>query len=425
MKGCTHILNAVYFAPNQIRTCCQRFFRGSELCGDVVLFSTEGLSEEQIAIKIVSSKYELLSLINSEKSDPCNGCHSLVEISGDISISHVSIEDSSVCNMRCSYCSPTYYGGFSSDYNVSKVLRILSNSGALADSVSFFWGGGEPVISKDFEYKLSEVISLPCVNSLRFFSNSLVYSNALASTLSSGKAQLTTSVDAGSENSFASVRGARSLSRVLSNLQKYIRDAKDPLQVTIKYILVHENSSYSELINFIGIYAKYPEFFSTHLQISMDFKASENTIPLLTAALDLYSLYLSAGGRNAYLDDHILHAISRLMVTNNFTSYLKNRPEVLRLEKIASESEWVIVGDGSFANYLASKTYLSSLKPPRACLVFSNDAMGIPNIPSIDIDGILPSDLLVIGSVSYRNKIISRLSNILSRTPNVVYFPVF
>lgn len=427
MKGCSNISRAVYFAPDEVRTCCQRFFRGNELCGDVVLLKVRNLSESEIAQKIISSKQSLLQLINSDSPDPCTGCHSLNDDPESILISHISIEDSTVCNMRCTYCSPVYYGGQTSTYDVSKVLTCLSELGYLSDSCSIYWGGGEPVISQNFADKLRHIIGLQNLASLRFFSNSLIYSEELANVLSLGRGQLTTSIDAGTEATFSTVRKARNIRRVLSHLDNYISRAQNPLQVTVKYILTHENSLYDELESFISLYLSYPNLPLANLQISMDFKEATNSMALLSAALDLFYLYTSrVRGDNAYLDDHILHAISKLMVDNLFNhSSFASRPEVIRLEELARTGEWVVVGDGSFAEYLANNTYLASLKPPRAVVLLDPSSRGIAGLPSISPEEVAPSDSLVIGSVSYRDKILSKLSSALNDSTNIVNYPVF
>ena len=427
MKGCSSIYGAVYFAPDEVRTCCQRFFRGNQLCGDVVLLKTKGLSESEIANQIITAKENLLRLINSDLPDPCTGCHSLTEESHDLLISHISIEDSTVCNMRCTYCSPTFYGGATSTYDVSKVLTCLSSLGRLSDNCSIFWGGGEPVISDNFSSKYAQISSLDCVKSLRFFSNSLIYSQDIANALSSGEAQLTTSIDAGTEQTFSMVRKTRGLARVLSNLDQYIQSSKSPLQVTVKYILSHENSNLEELSSFISLYDDYPNLSRANLQISMDFKESTNSVPLLLSALDLFSQYSSRVEANhAYLDDHILHAISKLMVEEIFIgSPFHQRTETQRLKDLARSSNWVIVGDGSFAQYLAKSTYLASLQPPRAIVSLDSDSTGISGFPTISTDQVEPTDFIVIGSVSYRESILSKLSSASLDLSKVVTFPVF
>ena len=111
MLSCQSINASVYFAPKEIRTCCQRYFRKGQLMGDVKLLKTEGLTALEIARQIIAMKRRLIDDINSSNTDPCTGCHSLSLISPNILINHISIEDSTICNMRCSYCSSTYFGG--------------------------------------------------------------------------------------------------------------------------------------------------------------------------------------------------------------------------------------------------------------------------------------------------------------------------
>ena len=68
---------------------------------------------------IQSARKRLIENINSEKDDRCDGCNYLIEkdwpeIDNEF-ISTISIEDHSICNMRCTYCSDIYYGGKKAD----------------------------------------------------------------------------------------------------------------------------------------------------------------------------------------------------------------------------------------------------------------------------------------------------------------------
>ena len=70
--------------------------------------------------------------------------------------------------MRCSYCSEVYYGGEKAIYDVKKLLedfqKHISN-----DEISIVFGGGEPVLNKDFKYLLDYSLNNFNIKSLLSF----------------------------------------------------------------------------------------------------------------------------------------------------------------------------------------------------------------------------------------------------------------
>ena len=69
------------------------------------------------------------------------------------------------------------------------------------------------------------------------------------------EATLTTSVDAGSIETFKLVRKVNQYEKVLKNLKKYYE--KSPNNLIIKYILTEDNSSISEIESFVKDMKKY------------------------------------------------------------------------------------------------------------------------------------------------------------------------
>ena len=107
MKSCKYIQSAIYLAPNEIRVCCQRFHMDGVLKGDVVLKKLDE-NDQLTADKIIEWKKNLVSNINSGSDDRCDGCSYLIEKNWQSieaeKIDLISIEDHSLCNMKCTYC---------------------------------------------------------------------------------------------------------------------------------------------------------------------------------------------------------------------------------------------------------------------------------------------------------------------------------
>ena len=421
VKTCSSIQSAIYLAPNEIRTCCQRFFRDEKLCGDVILFKTNDINSEKILDSVIKAKASLISKINNDDvDDPCTGCHSLVvsefeQPQKQILINHISIETDTTCNMRCVYCSPTYYGGNKSNYDPIQLIEEMDKKGFLDKSVVIFWGGGEPTIGEDFENRLNRLTKIVNIKSIRFFTNSTKNSKGISNWLKNGKAQITTSIDAGSEETFRKVRGINGIQRVLSNLENYKKLIDNPQKITIKYIFNNYNYQNEDIKLFIENLVKY-DLSSLPLQISIDFKIEKPTIEIYKAALNLYNQHIKISKKfNAFFDDHFLHAISRILKKGSKDktySSLLDLEIVKIINEFAENHEWVIWGTGSFAKYLFSESYISSIKKPLALISddpFKEESKDINIRDSSFIKNHKKKIFICVGSVSYRNQIIKKI----------------
>ena len=67
--------------------------------------------------------------------------------------------------------------------------------------------------------------------------------------IESGKVKITTSIDAGTKETFKKIRGVKGMQKVLSNLEKYFVEAQKG--VVVKYILTDDNFSDLEIDSFL------------------------------------------------------------------------------------------------------------------------------------------------------------------------------
>ena len=67
-----------------------------------------------------------------------------------MSVNYLSMEHHSICNLECTYCSETYFGGAKPSYNVEKTVEMMLDTGALRDCSIVVWGGGDPVFIQKF-----------------------------------------------------------------------------------------------------------------------------------------------------------------------------------------------------------------------------------------------------------------------------------
>jgi organic radical activating enzyme len=307
-KSCIYIQKALYFAPSEIRACCQRFFYKDELKGDAVLVKAE---KENITYdEIIDAKRKLINLINSGVDNQCTGCPHIKKLDWPPleleSVNVCSIEDHSLCNMRCSYCSDTFYGGKAPQYNLKTILDEIRPD----ENLHIAWGGGEPTLRKDFEDLFLEATYKLKPKTQRVFTNALIYSPSMQRVIDEGLASITTSLDAGTEETFFKVRGAKKIDRVFYNLSKYSKLRPD--LCTIKYIFTDDNCSIGEIESFVGKIEK-NQLYACNFLVSTDFKLQSLHENKIKGIIWLYFLLVSKGIISITFDDHIFTRLRSLL----------------------------------------------------------------------------------------------------------------
>ena len=144
-KTCKHIEESLYVAPNEVRACCQRFFYEGKMRGDAKLLEIkDGVTPTADDLKKEDKK--LFDEVQEDKNEDCKGCPFLKKTNNKPLISHyikhLSIEHHSVCNLRCNYCSETYYGGKRSKYDVVEFIKYLNDSGSFENTRQVVWEVG-------------------------------------------------------------------------------------------------------------------------------------------------------------------------------------------------------------------------------------------------------------------------------------------
>ena len=355
MKSCTFLQSALYIAPNDVRTCCQRFFVRGELKGDVSL----NISPEAGALTyemVVDAKKDLVKHINDGTDDRCTGCPLLQEADWDPidqeSIKYISFEHHSICNMKCTYCSDTYYGGLRPQFDI---LEFVDSVERVSPDLHIAWGGGEPTALKDFDKVFSFAQERFHPKTQRVFTNSLKFSSVIKEALDARKISITTSIDAGTPDTFEKIRRSAGFTKVLNHLAKYSETSPD--LVTIKYIFTNENHSPEELERFVQTVDDY-DLLKCSFLLSTDFKIEKDIFNYLDNIMYLFFLLQERGVGALSLDDHIFarlknRGFSSLKDASVADDSLQDMRERIQgyLDHYAG-SEVILWGTGEFAKRL-------------------------------------------------------------------------
>ncbi len=299
--SCKDLDTSLFLGPDEIRACCKRFFVNGIRKGDVVLLK----ADENIDLsRIYVAKQDLIDRINTGSASECSGCPYIerraVEQGG---IDYLSLENFAYCNMRCTYCSPKYYGGTEAIYNASAIVAEIAEKPRGFDAnCHVVWGGGEPTLSPRFESINRSLAAMPQSGKIRVLSNSLKYSTSLESHLKDPRFHLVTSIDAGNEATFKAIRGKAGLDSVLNNLVKYQRVLDDPRRLTIKYILGVGNYSTVELQAYTEKLKGSP-LLASLFQVSCDFTLDAPEDELICAMYELAARLLGQGAAYVFFDD--------------------------------------------------------------------------------------------------------------------------
>ena len=358
-KTCKDLEESLYIAPNEIRSCCQRFFHKDKMRGDAKLIDIqEGRTPTAEDIKIAREK--IFNEIQNDKNEDCIGCPFLKKTKKKpkftSTIKHLSIEHHSVCNLRCNYCSEVYWGGKKSKYDVVEFISYLRESNSLEKCNKVVWGGGEPTLDKSFEKILDEIDKNTNTKTYhRVFTNSVRFSEAIPKFLKKSLIKITTSVDAGTPETFQKVRGRPKFYNVFENLRSYSKI--DPTKITIKYIFTEENYDEKEVDGFVENCKKY-ELDNCNYQISMNYKNSNLEFNMLKSISYLFSKLHNNGIKKIFLDDHIMLRFGSLRdeELDEIKLYLSKYDSKHILLDPDQIKDLIIYGAGKIATEIIKKT---------------------------------------------------------------------
>lgn len=357
--SCRFLQRAIYYAPDELRHCCKRYYYKGKMMGDVPIFDAKNNSDVSLD-KVIQAKQDLIEKINNKEKTGCLGCPVLEKKEWkdvkDEKFDHISIEHHARCNMRCSYCSDMFYGGKVAHYDIYQALDELVKKDKIRDDCQVAWGGGEPTMTPNFNKLINYVNSQVKPKTQRFFSNAINYSDEIAELIKNNIASLTTSVDAGSIKTFKKVRGVNQYLKVLKNLKKYYD--LSPKNTVIKYIFTEDNSSIEEIESFVSD-IKNHGLNNGNFLISSNFHDENLTLDQAHMIIYMHSLLVKNLANTCALDDHVRPRISRIAnkIFREETYKDLNSDEInhvfSNIKKIKENLNEIIVwGIGEYANLL-------------------------------------------------------------------------
>ncbi len=366
--SCEYLHHAVYLAPNELRHCCKRFFHKGQMKGDVKVINVDNNQDFNVE-DIIKSKNELIEKINNGVENECTGCPYLEKKNWskinnkNFLLNLVSVESTSICSMKCTYCSDMYYGGLKPNYDVNEALKKLEVHIKGNNEFELVWGGGEPLLLEGFDELLIKYTDIFSPKRNLVYSNALKYSLALEKMLSSNKAILTTSIDAGTPGMFKHIRGVKGIDKVFKNLKEYEKNSykKNGLcvNIIIKYIITDENINEDEIDGFLAYVAKY-DLYNCSFQLSSDFKKEVLSNEQILNVLKLYFGLRKIGAKLVFFDYHlsprIKSGLEKLLKNNQENNF--NLEPFINIYNSDEDRDVIVWGAGDTGRLLTRNNFL-------------------------------------------------------------------
>ena len=245
MKYCHKLFHDINFEPKAISPCC-------EIVGITVprFAYTPGKPIDTKAYEAhVFATHEALQH-NTKTCANCPHLQTVEPFTPEFKINTVSFNHHRhLCNCRCVYCS--LWHTLQKPNPILPTLKRLYDDNTLRGRMCFFWGGGEPSITPEFEETSRYIEQRHGIQEIN--TNAIVYSPAMGKLLHNGTGKIRTSLDSGSSAIYKKVKGVDRFDRVVKNIKTYLSEAQAPFQVLVKYIIFEDNNDLHEIDMFFAV----------------------------------------------------------------------------------------------------------------------------------------------------------------------------
>lgn len=260
MNGCSCELlkNEITFFQNQIQSCC------SSQMGPVYYPDYKGEKVDvQKILEIKSNAFEQMK--NGDIPKNCKGCFNLKPFDGknfQRKFSRLIISHWVHCNCSCIYCARNEFSDGkvtrepknSDYYDMLPILREMYQNDLLSTNNDLFvdFQGGDISVLKEFDDIIKELMAHN-VGYIRFTTNNIIYQPLIAELFKQGKAELMTSLDCGTKETYLKLKRVNKFDDTIENLKKY-KQACPNAYIFVKYITVKGiNDNVDEVNKFLDL----------------------------------------------------------------------------------------------------------------------------------------------------------------------------
>lgn len=293
-KGCRYLIGNCVMQDDRVYFCCSDFKRNWE---DQPYIVFKG-DYDKLAEDFIALRDEIMDQIENDIPNKCSACWRLCDVfvPKDNAIMITSIADSgfNVCNFKCIYCSsPKKHP---QTINSWQLVEAFRKKNLITSDAQFQYGNGEITVSPN-QSEIYKCMSEFSRNNI--FTNALVYVKEISDLMRQGRAFILVSMDAGTSETFAKIKGVDAYERVCDTLRRYAQESEKTIK--LKYIFlpdINDNTEdvdgFFELAREIDAYQVFvcsdvtnPNLVNEHtIEMAKYFcdKAKKLSIPFLTSS---------------------------------------------------------------------------------------------------------------------------------------------
>jgi molybdenum cofactor biosynthesis enzyme MoaA len=261
--SCRFLEGYLFFDGDGIKFCCLAYNRNK----------SPVIPYEDTADKTIKSFLENRDSIiaelqdnNCEATNSCLGCEELTENYWltEKRIHNIGFSTPSPCQFRCSYC-VLHPDKIKNKTNISladnlEIFEYLEENSMINERTMIDYASGEIAIQPNCEKLLSAIGKYNC----NIGTNAGIYHEGVAQLLSQGNSKIVVSMDSGTKETFAKIKGVDLYDEVCENLRKYAKHGT----VELKYIIlpgINDNET-----DFDGFITLCEEIGASYFSISRD-----------------------------------------------------------------------------------------------------------------------------------------------------------
>ena len=203
---------------------------------------------------------DIIQKLKTNAKNPCSGCPALKSDywKDKKETLNLAVGLSYPCQLACSYC--TWEGNSrniakanaenltrADEVDVPSIIRVIEDKGIFPREGMVNFASGEITISK----KCDEILDASSNHPVGIYSNGIIYSERIANLVSRNDGSyLNVSVDAGTSETYKSVKGLDVFEKVKTALFRY---REKGAHIILKYILLDKNNNEADLRGFVNL----------------------------------------------------------------------------------------------------------------------------------------------------------------------------
>ena len=166
---------------------------------------------------------------------------------------------------------------------------------------------------------------------------------------------MTTSTDAGTQETFEKVRGVKKgFLNIFKNLKKYNTNKNG--NIIIKYILTNDNYNKNEINSFVNLIEDYG-LTNCNFEISTDYKFENLDLEKSFAIIYFYNKLKDTGCNFVHFDDHVRKRLYNTLINKMEPDEINNNNLFKNLREFFNK-EIIVWGTGRYAEETIQKSFL-------------------------------------------------------------------